>query len=141
MKRARALFAAALLCGFAGGAAAGPQLGKLLKGGGIMLVVHTFGPQINKFINGLTHTSTVGQNYDTKVVPVLSVGTGAYAGAVQVMGPAARVKQVQAVAEVGGNFRPLGVQVRALVPIASNKVTSLRRVPGVGVSGIIDVKL
>ncbi|MDE2125454.1 MAG: hypothetical protein KGJ62_02580 [Armatimonadetes bacterium] len=141
MKRAGVWLSIGLLCSFAAGAAAGPQLGKLLKGGGIMLVVHTFGPQINRFINGLTHTSTTGENYATKVVPVLSVGTGAYAGAVQVMGPGARVSQVQAVAEVGGNFRPLGVQVRALVPIASTKVTSLRRVPGVGVSGIIDVKL
>ncbi len=120
---------------------AAPQLDKILKGGGIMLAVDKFGPEINKAINSVTKTNNVGTAFDTKVVPVLSLGTGAYAGAVQVAGPREAVEKVKAVAQIEGKFGPLGMRFRALIPIASKSVSDIKRVPGVGVSGIIDVKL
>jgi len=42
---------------------------------------------------------------------------------------------------VEGNFSGAGVRVRGLIPIATKSISNIRRVPGVGVSGLIDVKL
>lgn len=120
---------------------AGAQIDKVLKGGGIAFVISKFGPDINKFINGLTGTKKDSDDFATKVVPILSAGSGAYAGAVQVAGPEEAVRQVEAVAQIEGNFRPAGVRARALIPIASKNVTNIKRVQGVGVSGLIDIKL
>lgn len=123
---------------------AGAQLDKILKGGGIAFLITKFGPDINKFVNRLTKTNTEDKEFDTKVVPILSGGTGTYAGAVQVAGPRDSVKSVVAVAQVEGKFAPLGMRVRALIPISDKDVkdvTKLKRVAGVGVSGLLDVKL
>ena len=123
---------------------AGAQLDSILKGGGIAFLISKFGPDINKFVNKLTKTDTTDKDFDTKVVPILSGGTGTYAGAVQVAGPTDAVKKVLAVAQVEGKFNPLGMRVRALIPIEDKDVkdvTKLKRVTGVGVSGLLDVKL
>lgn len=130
-----------ILCGLLilGGAAAA-QLGSILKGGGIAYLVTQFGPEINKAINGLTKTRDT-QTYTTKVVPVISGGEGVAVGAVQVAGPRSAVAKVQAVAQLEGNFKQLGVRVRALIPVSTKSVTDIRRVTGVGISGIVDVKL
>ena len=123
---------------------AGAQFDKILKGGGIAYLITQFGPEINKFVNKLTKTDTTDKDFDTKVVPILSGGTGTYAGAVQVAGPVDSVKKVVAVAQVEGKFNPLGMRVRALIPIEDKNVkdvTKLKRVTGVGVSGLLDVKL
>ena len=133
-------FVGVVLC-LGAAVSAAPQLDKILKGGAVMFAVDKFGPDINKAINSLTKTNNVGTEYDTKVVPVLSVGTGAYAGAVQVAGPRLAVKKVKAVAQIEGKFNPLGLRFRALIPISSKSVSDIKRVPGVGVSGILDVKL
>ncbi len=130
----------AVLC-LGAAVSAAPQLDKILKGGGIMFAVDKFGPDINKAINTLTKTNNVGTEYETKVVPVLSVGTGSYAGAVQVAGPRTAVEKVKAVAQIEGKFGPLGIRFKALIPIASKSVSDIKRVPGVGVSGILDIKL
>ncbi len=133
------LGAAALLAvGIAGRA----QLGSVLKGGGVAFVVDRFGPQINKGINALTGNRNVSPQDATKVVPILSVGTGGYVGAVQVDGPQDAIDKVKAVAQLEGNVKVVGgIRLRALIPIAAKSVTNLRRVPGVGVSALVDVKL
>ena len=138
-RRKKVLPAVCLLLILSVGASA--QLDKILKGGGIALIVSKFGPDINKAINGLTKTKNDDPEFATKVVPILSAGTGAYAGAVQVAGPRAAVNKVQAVAQIEGKFNPLGIRIRALVPISTKSVTNIRRVTGVGVSGLLDVKL
>src|SRR5579883_3227219 len=119
---------------------ASAQLDTLLKGGGIAFLVSKFGPDINKALNSLTKTQPNAQ-FDTKVVPVLSAGTGAYAGAVQVAGPRDAVAKVQAVAQIEGKFNALGMRIRALIPISTKSVSNIRRVNGVGVSGLLDVKI
>lgn len=123
---------------------AGAQFDRLLKGAGILLVVGQFGPQINRAVNQLTgHTNRDG--YHTKVVPILSVGQGAYAGAAQVSGPSKAVRRVQAVAQVEGNVRiGASLRIKALIPISTKNVKNqnrLARVAGVGVTGLIDTKL
>jgi hypothetical protein len=125
------------------GALAGAQLGSILKGGAVAAVVSKFGPDINKFINRVTGEKNAGPEQATKVVPILSVGNGGYIGAVQVAGPRSKVNLVQAVGQIEGNFKLVGgVRIRALIPI-SNKTPQkgIRRVNGVGVSAIVDLKL
>lgn len=134
-----AVICAVLALVLAGSATA--QLGDLLKGGGIAFVVSKFGPEINKVINRLTRTPDATATYATKVVPIISAGNGKQVGAVQVMGPPSAVKKVQAVAQLEGKFNPLGIRVRALIPVATPSITNIRRIPGVGISGLIDVKL
>jgi hypothetical protein len=119
------------------------QLGSLLKGGAIAVAVDKFGPDIDKFINNVTGDKNVGTNQATKVVPIVSLGGGAYAGAVQVAGPRAQVEKVRAVAQLEQSFKMIGgVRIKALIPISTkNPGSSISRVPGVGVSAIVDFRL
>src|SRR4051794_37806890 len=124
------------------GAVATAQLGSVLKGGAIALVVDKLAPQINSGINSLTGNKHLEVGQATKVVPILSVGSGSYLGAVQVAGPDDKLDQVKAVAQLEGNFKAVGgIRLRALIPIAARSVTNLKRVSGVGVSALVDIKL
>ena len=138
-KRIKSILLIATLAVVTVGASA--QFGKLLKGGGIAYLVSKFGPEINKGLNSITKTNNVGTDYDTKVVPIISAGSGNYAGAVQVAGPKDQIEKVQACAQLEGKFNPLGIRYRALIPIATKGITNIKRVPGVGISGIVDIKL
>ena len=117
------------------------QFDSILKGGGVAFVVSKFGPDINKAINSVTKTPNDDPTFATKVVPVISVGDGKEAGAVQIMGPRDAVSKVQAVAQFETKFQPLGMRLRGLVPTDSKDVKNIRRVPGVGISGLLDVKI
>lgn len=125
----------------AGGTAATQafSLGSILKVGGITVLVDRFGGQINDFLNKLLMKNGVGTDYATKVVPVLSIGTGKYIGAVQVVGPTGQVEKVKAVGQLEGSFNDIA-RAKALIPIESTDITHLSRVQGVGVSAIIDLK-
>jgi hypothetical protein len=120
------------------------NLGDVIKGGAIILAVDKFGRDIDKFVNKLIGDGG-RDGAETKVVPILSVGKGTYAGAAQVTGPRALVEQVRAVAQVEGEGR-VGVRFRAkgFIPISDRTVRtleSLKRVNGCGVTGFIDIKL
>jgi hypothetical protein len=110
-----------------------------IKIGGIGFAVTQFGRPLNDAINRLTGTSGNDPNFSTKVVPILSAGQGTAIGACQVGGPRSAVDSVRAVAQIEGRFA--SVRVRALIPIASNNVTNIRRVQGVGLTGLVDLKL
>ena len=126
----------ASLLGFAGGTAVQAfNLGSILKVGGIS----KYGDSINDFLNKLLMKNGVGTDYATKVVPIVSVGTGKYIGAVQVIGPSAQVEKVKAVAQLEGEFNGIA-RANALIPMATTNVTNLNRVQGVGVSATIDFK-
>ena len=115
------------------------SLGSILKVGGVTVLVDKFGDQINDFLNKLLMKNGVGTDYATKVVPVLSIGTGKYIGAVQVVGPSAQVDKVKAVGQLEGSFNNIA-RAKALIPLESVDITHLSRVQGVGVSAIIDLK-
>ena len=121
------------------------DLGAILKGGAILLAIDKFGPDIDKFVNRLLGDGTREVGADTRVVPVLSLGKGTYAGAVQITGPTRQVQLVKAVAQVEGEARiGIKVRVKGLIPISDRTVkdlSSLKRVPGIGITGIIDGKL
>ena len=108
--------------------------------GGIGAIVSTFGSEINNFINRLTFQQGSGNDFATKVVPIISVGSRRAIGAVQVTGSQELVNRTQAVVQTEG--RLLGsVRVRALIPSDSSNPLRFNRVQGVGVSALIDVDL
>lgn len=130
----------ASLLGFAGGASVQAfNLGSILKVGGITVLVSRYGEQINSFLNTLLMKNGASTEYATKVVPIISVGTGKYIGAVQVIGPTVQVEKTKAVAQLEGEFNHIA-RANALIPIASTDIKNLSRVDGVGVSATIDFK-
>lgn len=139
MKRKRIF---AILMTLALAVVASAQLMELIKIVGIGAAVQKFGPELNRALNKLTNHKDSAKKW-TKVVPILSVGVGGGSsaiGAAQVTGPKSQVEKVNAVASPELNF--LGeVRVRALIPVASKDLKSIKNVEGVGVSGIVDLKL
>ncbi|MBC7328748.1 hypothetical protein H5T88_00140 [bacterium] len=114
---------------------------KAIVGGAIALLVDKFSGQLNDFINKLMMNEKLPVTEATKVVPIISVGKALYVGAAQVSGPKDKVAEVQAVAQIEGNFHNEMFRVKALVPIKERgKITNLQRVSGVGISAVIDVK-
>jgi len=141
-----ALLLAALLLGGAAGAYA-QDVRSIILTLGIGVAVKTFAPQINTFINNLLQARDAGTKETTKVVPILSISIGigapgrATVGAAQVAGPKKAVDKVQAVAAIDANFSGVW-QIKALIPVDSLEPWKhLRRVVGVGVSAIIDVRI
>lgn len=124
-------------------ASMGLDLGSVFKVGGVALIVDKFGDDMNNAINKLTANKGVGIADRTKVVGIISVGQGSYVGAAQVSGPADQVDKVKAVAQLETKFPGIGnTRLRALVPVETTDVIkNIKRVSGVGVSAIIDIKL
>ena len=145
--RVGALACAAAFGGFVIGQAAPAraQLGEILKGGGIAILVSTFGKQIDQFVNTLTGNKADGLRETTKVVPIVTVGDGTYVGAAQVTGPRNKMDEVKAVARISGDVK-IGNTLRAtaFIPVGTLKpsdIKSISRIKGVGLSAIIDYKL
>ncbi len=137
----------AFLVGFGTGpkTAEAISLGGVLKGAlkvlSIGYMVKTFGGQINSFINSALAQHSAEIAGQTKVVPILKIGSGGAAiGAAQVMGPAQQVEKVKAVVEL--EWRPGTVlRARGLFPIASTNITKPDIVKGTGVSANIKFPL
>ncbi|AIE85198.1 hypothetical protein [Fimbriimonas ginsengisoli] len=119
------------------------QVKEILKVLGVGAAVKQFGPEINRSINKLTsHKDSFATT--TKVVPIISAGIDSRKaiGAAQVMGPRDKVDQVQAVAQLDQDIFGREIKIRAMIPISSKEVVQdIKRVEGVGVSGIVDLKL
>ncbi|GAB4457889.1 MAG: hypothetical protein OHK0029_18320 [Armatimonadaceae bacterium] len=145
--RTGALVAAGVLGGFILGQAApaSAQLGGILKGGAIAILVDKFSGDIDRFVNKITGNRTTAPGESTRVVPILSGGQGTFVGAVQVSGPKDQVDKVKAVAQLEGKARLGGdIRARVLIPVSTRDVKdtgAINRVKGVGVSALIDVKL
>lgn len=116
-------------------------LGDILKVGGIAILVDKFATPLNNFINTLTAKHGAGSDYATKVVPIISFGSGGHVGAAQVTGSQQLIDQTQAVLQIEGDFSGGQFRVKALIPIDSKNPTNFSRVQGVGVSAIIDVRI
>lgn len=116
-------------------------LGDVFKVYGIGYLVDRFATPLNNFINGLTGNHNVGTVSATKVVPIVSIGGGAYIGAAQVTGPEHLVDKVKAVAQIEGNFNGRQFRIKALIPINSVNPLGAHRIEGVGVSAVIDIKV
>jgi len=144
MKRSRAYKLAAIigLTGLIAGIAS-PQIIQAIKVVGVAAAVKQFGPDINKAINKLSKHTDTDQQF-TKVVPILAIGLGKSSaiGAAQVTGPKAKVMMVEAVASPETELFGKEIRIRAMIPVESKDVLkSIKKVEGVGVSGIVDLKL
>jgi hypothetical protein len=105
--------------------------------------VQKFGPDINKAINKLAGHKDTDATF-TKVVPILTVGIGKSSaiGAAQVTGKRSNVEKVRAVAAPETELFGKEIRIRALIPISNDKVDQgIKKVEGVGISGIVDLKL
>jgi hypothetical protein len=119
------------------------QIRQVIKIIGVGAAVKQFGPEINRGINKLANHKDTSTRA-TKVVPILSAGIASRQaiGAAQVMGPKSLVDKVQAVAQLDQDLFGREVKIRAMIPVSSTDVVSnIRKVEGVGVSGIVDLKL
>ncbi|MGI6263230.1 MAG: hypothetical protein ACOYKB_05185 [Succiniclasticum sp.] len=151
MKKTRAYVAAAVLCGYLAGnmlplaqAEAGSvleDLGKAVKTGGIVYLVDRYGSELNTFINKLTSKYPISDEYATKVVPIIAVGTKGYVGAAQISGPRSKVDQVKGALSLEGEFLNRTFRIQALIPVDSLDPTNCTRIQGVGVSAKIDVAI
>lgn len=149
LRRKRAMPTLVVVAALALGTA-GADAGKLNLGGGIKDVVKvmgigfavkTFGGQINSAINTVLMQNHIERHGATKVVPILSVGQGAYIGAAQVTGPEDEVAKIKGVVQGEISTSSDKVRLKALVPIDSiNPFESLPKpkFKGVGVTAIID---
>src|SRR5713226_3254251 len=111
---------------------------------GVGYVVKQYAGPLNTFVNNLLDNRGVKVREQTKVVPVLSLGVGqaSYIGAAQVSGPKGALEKVAAVGQLEGDFSGV-FRVKALVPIDSENpiADGIRRVPGVGVTAVIDIRI
>ncbi len=130
-------------CGICATALAADAFRDLVKIVGVGAAVTSFAPQLNGAINKLSgHTDS--NSVMTKVVPIISGGLNSRKaiGAAQVMGPRSQVEKVKAVAQLDQDLFGKEVKIRAMIPIETKDIVSnIRRVEGVGVSGIVDLKL
>lgn len=116
------------------------QVREVIKILGVGAVVQKFGPEINKAMNRLgSHEDTNASA--TKVVPILSVGSRRAIGAAQVMGPRSAVETVKAVAQLDQDLFGREIKIRAMIPVSSEELSNIRRVEGVGVSGVVDLRV
>lgn len=117
-------------------------LGDLLKVGGVGFVVDKFGGQINDFVNKLTANKNLSTDEATNVVPIISLGGGGYIGAVQIIGAKQNVEKCKAVVQIEGNaLFGKNIRAKALVPVGSKTTSNIKRIYGVGVSAIIDIRI
>ena len=120
----------------------GSLIGDVVKVGGVGFVVDKFGGQINSFVNKLTANKNVGTQQATKVVPIISFGGGGYIGAAQVMGTRGNVAKCKAVVQIEGNaIFGKNIRAKALVPVGSKTTSKIKRIYGVGVSALIDIRI
>ena len=120
----------------------GSLIGDVVKVGGVGLVVDKFGSQINSFVNTLTANKNLGTQQATAVVPIISLGGGGYIGAAQVIGTKGNVAKCKAVVQIEGNaVFGKNIRAKALIPVGSKTTSNIKRIYGVGVSAIIDVRI
>lgn len=112
-------------------------LGDLIKIFGIGWAVSQFGGEINNAINSFLGQKQLQIQGMTKVVPIISIGSGTAIGAAQVMGPEAQVKTVRAVGQLEGYLGSL--RGRYLIPVTTDRdlTSSVKGVDGVGISAVI----
>ncbi|MDO8682014.1 MAG: hypothetical protein Q7N50_00835 [Armatimonadota bacterium] len=80
------------------------------------------------------------ENQVQKGVPIISVGSGLRVGVALVTGPSSQVDKVNAVAQVEAQFQRVA-RIRAYIPVETESITELHRVPETSIRGLADIKL
>ena len=113
----------------------------MLKKRGMSLALDHFSEKIDEYVNENAPLK-IESGCATKIVPVVTVGSKGYIGAAQISGPREQVDKCKAALTVEGQLASGAVRIQYLVPIDTNKPTSLdnvHRVQGVGVSARLDL--
>ena len=119
----------------------GDTAGKVLKGAGLVVLTNMLSDQLDDFINTVTLNKGVPPEADTKVVPIISFGSGTRAGAAQVTGPRDLVAKTKVVVQIETKFSKKNLDVEVFVPSDSMNPMNFNRVEGVAVSALIDLRL
>ena len=117
------------------------QWGSQLKEKGTELVLDHFAGTVNDYVNEQAPLK-VEAGYETKIVPVVTIGSKGYIGAAQVSGPKEQVEKCKAALTVEGKLASGAVRIQYLIPIDVNHPVSLdqvHRVQGVGVTARLDL--
>lgn len=117
------------------------DVGDVIKGGAILVLTGALADQLNDFINTITLNKGVPLNADTKVVPLIALGSGTRVGAAQVSGPKDLVAKAKAVIQVEAKFGFKNLDVEVFVPSDSINPLKFNRVEGLGVSALIDMRV
>ena len=117
------------------------ELSDTLKEKGMGRALDHFSGKINDYVNE-NAPFKIEEGYETKIVPVVTVGSKGYIGAAQICGPKEQLEKCKAALTVEGQLASGAVRVQYLVPIDTARPTSLEnvhRVQGVGVSARLDL--
>jgi len=119
------------------------QIGKIIKILGVTAAIKQFGPQINRSMNSLSkHKDTPEMSTKVVTIYVVGVGKNSAVGAAQIMGPKGQIAKCNAVASPEMGLFGNEIRIRALIPVQdTGEGGGFQRVPGVAVSGIVDLKL
>jgi hypothetical protein len=121
------------------------DLGEILRKGakivGIKAAVDEFGDEVNDGINKLVDNNDVATDAATKVVAIVSPIGNKHVGAAQVVGPREAVERVGVVVQLETSFMDKLFRAKVLIPVEGRDANDLKRVQGVGVSAVIDIKL
>jgi len=83
----------------------------------------------------LAGARAVQEEVRTKIVPILTFGSGGRIGVAQVAGPLSRVDDVKAVVQIATDYKD-AARIRIMVPVSTeNVISNINRVPQVSVTG------
>lgn len=119
----------------------GDKLGSVFKGAGIALITVALAEQLNDAINAITLNKGIPAEAETKVVPIIALGSGARVGAAQVTGPKKLVNNTVVVVQIETKATKKNLDIEIFVPSDSENPLDFNRVEGVGVSALIDLRL
>lgn len=117
------------------------DVGDVIKGAAVLALTAALADEIDGFINTITLNTGVPDSADTKVVPIIALGSGARVGAAQVSGPKDLVNKTEVVIQIETKFGKKNLDIEAFVPSDSTNPLKFNRVEGVGVSALIDMRV
>lgn len=133
--------AAVLLLIFCASGAQAMNSEQVLRALAIGTLVREESGQINDFINSVSANRNMPSDSATRVVPAISVGDKGYIGAAQIIGPEDAVFRTDSVFQYQDSFDYGRYRINLMFPNQGLNPFSFNRVPGVGLSALIDVAM
>jgi len=112
---------------------------EVIAAAAVAVAVKNAGNQLNDLINKVSLRKDAAEF--TKVIPMATLGENAYIGGAQVSGAAADVDKVQGVWQYEDLFSNGMFRVKILIPTDDLNPLKLRRVDGVGLTAVIDMRV
>lgn len=112
---------------------------EVIAAAAVAVAVKNAGNQLNDVINKLSLRKDAAEF--TKVIPMATLGENAYIGGAQVSGASADVDKVAGVWQYEDLFSNGMFRVKILIPTDELNPLKLRRVNGVGLTAVIDMRV